>query len=223
MTLLRHYVAAALIVTPTLAAAQDGSVRLGQKQKAWMVANFRTGLACAASPGGSAVSFSGQALFDASSDGGIEISVTTDGGGMPVVTAHAINTKGTGGSNHRAAAQACAAGGGSSDGAASCSLWGDPHEADVRFTVPLSALGELGKSKELTGHVTLIKRSPDLAARALLSKKGYDYYKAQSDLSAAGATANPAMTLLATCDSSKLTSKGEKPMIATYDLVLLKK
>jgi len=50
------------------------------------------------------------------------------------------------------------------------------------------------------------------AARAWLSKKGYDYYQAQS------------LTLLATCDSSGgSAAKGGKPVTATYDLVMGKK
>lgn len=210
MTLLRHVLFAALLVAPGIASAQDAA-KLGQKQKMWMPANFRTGLTCSATPGGSAVSFSGQASFDASEAGGIDVSVSSSSGVLPTITAVAINTKGTGADKNRTASQTCPVGGAASDGTASCSVWGDPHEATVRFTVPLAALGELGKSKELTGHVTLIKRSPDPAARAWLSKKGYDYYQAQS------------LTVLATCDSGALTAKGGKPSTATYDLAVGKK
>jgi hypothetical protein len=208
---LRQFLLAVLVVTPTFASAQDAA-RLGGKQKLWMAANFRTGLTCSATPGGSAVSFSGQASFDASGDSGVDVSISSIGGVLPTISAVAINTKGAGADKGRTAAQTCPVGGAASDGAASCSVSGDPHEATVRFTVPLAALGELGKSKELTGHVTLIKRSPDPAARAWQSKKGYDYYQAQS------------LTLLATCDSSGgSAAKGDKPVRATYDLVMGKK
>lgn len=223
MKLLHYYIAAVLIVAPTLASAQETAARIGQKQKAWLVSNFRTGLTCSASPGG-AVSFSGQLSFDDSDNDGIEIAVSSDGGATPVITAHAINIKGTGANSQRTVVQACPVGGASRDGAASCSLWGDPHEADFSITVPLSALADgPSAAKNYVGHVTLIKQRTSAAISAWLSKKGYDYYRAQNDRSAAGATIDPAMTPLATCDSSKLTTKGEKPIIATYDLVLLKK
>ena len=77
MRSLKLVTATALLFTPSLGLAQDGSARVGIKQKAWMTSNFRSGLTCSATPGGSAVSFSGTSSFDASDDGGVDISVAT--------------------------------------------------------------------------------------------------------------------------------------------------
>lgn len=222
MTKLRYLVVAALVATPTLASAQDAA-KLGQKQKSWMVSNFRSGLTCSATPGGSAVSFSGEASFDASGDGGVDVSVSSGGGGLPTITAHAISTKGAGANDRGMAPQSCPSGdASSSSSAAACSVSGDVQSPVVRFTVPLSALGDgSSTAKNYVGHVTLIKQRTDSAR--WLSKKGYDYYKAQSDLSSAGTTVNPGLTVIAACDSSKLTAKDSKPLLATYDLAVAKK
>lgn len=226
MTYVRHFIAAALIVTPVVASAQDAA-KIGQKQKAWMVSNFRSGLTCSATPGGSAVSFSGEASFDASGDGGVDVSVAPGDGGLPTITAMAINTKGTGASTGRMASQSCPTSDASSgSSAAACSVSGDVQSPTVRFTVPLSALGDgSATAKNYVGHVTLIKQRTSAALISMwASRKGYDYYKAQSDMSSAGASVkNPELMRMATCDSSKLITKGDKPMIATYDLVTLKK
>ncbi|GAC1579325.1 MAG: hypothetical protein NVS3B5_12380 [Sphingomicrobium sp.] len=223
MTLLRHIIAAMLIVVPAIAVAQDDE-KIGVKQKMWMSANFR-GLTCSATPGGTAVSFSGRASFDASGDGGVDLVLSSVSGAHAVINAVAINPKATGADKNRSATQSCPiAGTNLANGAAVCSVWGDPHEASVRFTVPVSALGMPGKSRELTGHVTLIKRSADLASRAWLSRKGYDHYKARSDMASAAAFMNPDMTVIATCDSSGLSSaKGSQPVGSGYDLAVIKK
>ena len=223
MKLLRHIIAATLIVVPTIAVAQDAE-KIGVKQKMWMPANFRD-LTCSATPGGSAVSFSGRASFDASEGGGVDLALSSVGGGLPVISAVAINPKGTAAEKNRGARQSCPfAGSNLASGAAVCTVWGDPHEASVRFTVPVSALGTQGKSRELTGHVTLIKRSADSASRAWLSKKGYDHYKARSDMASAAAVMDLDMTVIAMCDSSGLSSaKGSQPVASGYDLAVIKK
>ena len=221
MTLLRHCIAAALVMTPVVASAQDAA-KIGVKQKQWTTSSFRTGLTCSATPGGSAVSFSGTVSFDPSDDGGIDISVATGADGLPTITAHAIKTKGAGANDRGMAPQSCPTGDAASgSSAAACSVSGDVQSPTVRFTVPLSAFGDGSTAKNYVGHVTLIKQRT--VAALLLSKKGYDYYKAQSDLSSAGAVANPMFTKLMTCDSSALPAKGGKPMIATYDLAVQKK
>ena len=56
-----------------------------------------------------------------------------------------------------------------------------------------------------------------------LSNKGYDYYRAHDDMAAAKVRVNPDMLIIASCDSTKLTAKGDKPMMATYDLAVGKK
>ena len=222
MRSLKLVTATALLFTPSLGLAQDGSARVGIKQKAWMTSNFRSGLTCSATPGGSAVSFSGTGSFDASDDGGVDISVATGADGLPTITAHAIKTKGAGANDRGMAPQSCPTGDASSGGSAvACSVSGDVQSPTVHFTVPLSAFGDGSTAKNYVGHVTLIKQRTDSAL--WLSKRGYDYYKAHSDLSSAHANANPMFTKLMTCDSSALTAKGGKPMIATYDLVMQKK
>lgn len=222
MTFVRHFIAAAVIVTPVVASAQDAA-RIGQKQKSWMVSNFRSGLTCSATPGGSAVSFSGEASFDASGDGGVDISVSPGDGGLPTITAHAIKTKGAGGVDRGMAPQSCPSGASAGSSAAACSVSGDVQSPVVHFTVPLSAFGDAATSKNYVGTVTIVKRASGPSLIGMwLSKKGYDYYAARSDMGAAGAVAHPGMLVIASCDSSKVTAKG-KPMIATYDLATLKK
>jgi len=225
MTLLRHFIAAALLVTPAVASAQDAA-KLGQKQKMWMAANFRTGLTCSATPGGSAVSFTGEASFDASGDGGVDVSVASSSGGLPIVTAVAINTKGTGADKNRAAVSPCpAADASSSSSAAACSVSGDEQSPTVSATVPLSALGDATTAKLYVGTVTIVKRAAGGPLLGMwLSKKGYDYYQAQSAMSSAAASVkNPDLMVIATCDSSKVIAKGGKPTSASYDLVMGKK
>ena len=196
-------------------------------QIALVSANFEHGLEeCTLTPVGGdyALSAAGHASF--AGGGGLDIAIEGAGESAPTVAAHAINTKGTGATNHRAADRACAlaksarvANGRGGAGSAVCTVSGDPDAPDLRFTVPLSALGARG------GHVTLMKREPGSPALAKwLSKKGYDYYQAQSDLGRQAADPEVIeMTVVASCDSSGLTAKGGKPSTATYDLAVGKK
>ncbi|MEO6248680.1 MAG: hypothetical protein ABIO85_08905 [Sphingomicrobium sp.] len=222
MTLYRHYVAAALIVTPLLAsgAAQAKEIPRVVKQKQWLPANFRT-FDCAVGPGPS-LSASGTLSFDEGDAAGIELAVTSGLGGLPSVLAHAIKTKGAG-ANDRSLAQSCTtqSADGSIASGTSCSLSGDSGAPNVRFTLPLSALGDDATAKNYVGHVTLIKQR--IAAGGAGSKKGYDYYQAQSDMAEGGSGANPLFEAVARCDRSALASKGGKPSLATYDLAVAKK
>ncbi len=91
--------------------------------------------------------------------------------------------------------------------------------------VPLAALGDSATAKSYVGTVTIVKRaSSEPLIGMYLSKKGYDYYQVQNNNRlVAGIHANPGLMVLATCDSSKLAAKGDKPMTATYDLAVAKK
>jgi len=223
MRLIFQVVAVALVIAPAVASSQE-EAKLGQKQKAWLVSNFRAGLDCSSVQGG-VLSFSGKASFEASGDGGVEVSASPSGEGLATVTAVAINTKGTGADKNRAAPPACAAIAPTS-GAAACSVSGDAHSPTVSATVPLSVFAAQPSSRYV-GTVTIVKRTmpPGESPTAGASRKGYEYYKARSDMASAGAAANPRLTYLATCDSSALSSKskGSKPSVATYDLAVAKK
>ena len=221
MNHLRLVACAALLLTHTITLAQNESLRTGVKQKSWTLANFRS-FTCTLMPGSSpALIGEGIAAFDTNEDNGVEIAVSSGDGSSPMVTAHAINTKGTGGSNRRGAAPTCSSTGAPpSDVATACSMSGDDKSPLIRFTVPLSALGEPATGRSYVGTVTIVKRSASEApSEVARSKKGYDYYKSHSDMSAA----RGGLTFIATCDSSKLTAKGGKPAAATYDLAVGKK
>ncbi|WP_353230115.1 hypothetical protein [Novosphingobium sp.] len=122
-----------------------------------------------------------RAGVDAGSDaaGGIDASgvsadFTIDGSGVaPTVTAHAINTKGTGGTNHRAAAQSCVAPSGlllpavqkrEARAVPACRVSGDDKLLKFLITTPLSAFGAGAK----TGHVTINRRGEAAADGALI-------------------------------------------------------
>ena len=226
MRSLKLVTAAALLFTPTLGLAQDGSARIGVKQKAWMVSNFRS-FDCSLSGSPASLSGTGAVSFDASGDGGIEVAVSAGPDGAPVVSAHAIKTKGAG-ANDRGMNNTCAiraADGADPSKGATCDLSGDASAPTVHFTIPLSAVGDGSTAKNYVGHVTLIKQrtAPGEGAR-----KGYEYYKAQSDMSSAHANANPLYTAVATCGTNALADKtapkkGSTPMVLTYDLVMAKK
>ena len=225
MRSLKLVTATALLFTPSLGLAQDGSARIGVKQKAWMVSNFRS-FDCSLSGSPASLSGTGTVSFDASGDGGIEVAVSTGPDGAPVVSAHAIKTKGAG-ANDRGMNNTCAiraADGADLSKGATCDLSGDASAPTVHFTVPLSAFGDGSTAKNYVGHVTLIKQrtAPGDGAR-----KGYEYYKAQSDMSSAHANANPLYTGIATCGTNALADKtapkSNSPMIATYDLAVAKK
>ena len=231
MRLICHLVATALIVAPAVASSQEAA-RLGQKQKAWLVSNFRSGLECSGISAGGiaggaiagrAIAWRGQASFDASGKGGIEVTVTRQAGRVPTVTAFAINTKGTGTSSGRDAGSICPAAPSNPD-VATCTVSGDAHAPMVSAAIPLSVFGDASASRYI-GTVTIVKRSEAdvMAPGPGNSKKGYDYYQTQSDLAAAAAQVNPSLRYLATCDSSALSSKGSKPSVATYDLAVAKK
>jgi hypothetical protein len=221
MRLIFQVVAVALIIAPAVASSQE-EAKLGQKQKAWLVSNFRAGLDCSSVQGG-VLSFSGKASFDAGTDGGVEVSAAPSSEGLATVTAVAINTKGTGADRNRAAQPACAAVAPATS-AAACNVSGDATSPMVSATVPLSVFGAPASSRYV-GTVTIVKRTMPAgeSPKGAASKRGYDYYKARSDMASAGAVANPRLTYLATCDSSALSSKGSKPSVATYDLAVAKK
>ncbi len=220
MRLIFQVVAVSLIIAPAVASSQE-EAKLGQKQKAWLVSNFRAGLDCSSVQGG-ALSFSGKASFEAGG-GGVEVSASPSGEGLATVTAVAINTKGTGADRNRAAQPACAAVAPATS-AAACNVSGDATSPMVSATVPLSVFGAPASSRYV-GTVTIVKRTMPAgeSPKGAASKRGYDYYKARSDMASAGAVANPRLTYLATCDMSALSSKGSKPSLATYDLAVAKK
>lgn len=232
MNRLYHAFAVMLLVTPTLALAQEQAERIGTKQKAWLVANFRTGPSdCAIAPVKQdfAVSGTGVASFDDSDGDGLDFAIATAGGAAPTVTALAIKTKGTGAQRQHAVDAVCeaavAADGKASDGSsATCAVSGSPNSPEVRFVVPLAAFGDAGSVNSYVGTVTIVKRAADAAAIAhFLSKKGYDYYKAQSDRAARASAAKPIeMTVVAACDTSGLSAKAGQP-VAHYDLAVGKK
>lgn len=225
MNHLRLVVCAALLLTHTTTLAQNESLKTGVKQKAWTAANFRS-FKCTIMPGSSpALIGEGIAAFDTSEDNVLEIAVSSGDGSSPMVTAHAINTKGTGGSNRRGAAATCSSTGAlPSDVAAACSMSGDDKSPMIRFTLPLSALGEPAKDRSYIGTVTIVKRiAREVSSEVTRSKKGYEYYKAQSDKLATPAEVYPGLIFIAACDSSKLIAKGGKPAVATYDLAVGKK
>ena len=232
MNRLYHAVAVMLLVTPTLALAQEQTERIGTKQKLWLAASFRTGLSdCAIAPlkQGFAVSGTGVASFDDRDGDGLDFSIATAAGIAPTVTALAIKTKGTGAQRQRAVDQACPAaaspdGGATSGASPVCAVSGSPDAPEVRFWVPLAAFGDAAPGKNYVGTVTIVKRAADAAAVArFLSKKGYDYYQAQSATAArASAAQSIEMTVVAACDTSGLAAKAGQP-VAHYDLAVGKK
>lgn len=211
--------AAALLVTPSISLAQDA--KLSQKQKAWLASNFQS-FDCEVVPRPTlALIGAGAVSFEAKGDSGIDLAVTSGNGGVPTVSAHAINTKGTGAANGRTTTGPCPTTDASSGSSVPvCSVSGDVQLPLARFTVPLAALGASAAGESYVGTVTIVKRasSEDLIGM-YLSKKGYDYYQVQNRMGAA----NPGMLVIARCDSTKLTAKGSKPMTATYDLAVAKK
>ena len=85
-------------------------------------------------------------------------------------------------------------------------------------------LGDPVGAKSYVGTVTIVKRASIEAMTGMyLSKKGYDHYQARSASAAAKMQADPGLMVVASCDSTKLTSKGGKPMLASYDLAVGKK
>lgn len=99
---------------------------------------------------------------------GLDLNVAATGSGAPTVTAHAINTKGTGATNGRATGQDCSvepsprgtipAGARTPATQATCSLATEGNNLAWSFTVPLAAFGPESTAKNYVGHVTLIKR-----------------------------------------------------------------
>lgn len=227
-----HALSVMLLVNPSLARAQEQAERIGTKQKAWLTSNFRTGLSeCAIAPlkQGFAVSGTGVASFNDSDGDGLDFSIATAAGVAPTVTALAIKTKGTSAQRKRAVDQACPAapspdGGASSGASPVCAVTGSPDAPEVRFWVPLAAFGDAGSGKSYVGTVTIVKRAADAAAAArFLSKKGYDFYQAQSGRANRASAAQPIeMTVVAACDTSGLSAKAGQP-VAHYDLAVGKK
>lgn len=111
------------------------------------------------------------------------------GGDLPTVSAHAINTKGTGAQNGRAASQACAAelaprtpvAARLAPEAATCTVSGGA-DAEWNFTLPLASLAPAAAAKNYVGHVTLIKRGDAAGAATIVAhcasvggaRAGYD-------------------------------------------------
>ena len=213
--------AAVILIAPTMGIAQGE--RVGVKQKAWLPANFRSFDCATVTKPSAALSGGGEVSFDGSGEGGVAVSVETGADGAPTIAAHAVNTKGTGGNNGRSAPLRC---GGSaqtvSDGAASCSVSGDADAPTVRFMVQLAALSDPASPSSYVGTVTIVKNpTSDAVIGAWLSRKGYDYYMAQSDRVAN--VKNPDLMIVASCDSSKIKGKSGSPLIASYDLAVGKK
>lgn len=229
MKKLYHAVALALLVTPTLALAQEQAPSTEAKQKAWLVANFRAGLGdCAIVPikEGFALSGTGAASFDDRDGDGLDFSITTVAGAAPAVTALAIKTKGTGAQRQRAMDSVCEAtaspdGRTSSGSSPACAVSGSPDAPAVRFVVPLSTWSDAASAKSYVGTVTIVKRAADAAVIAhFLSRKGYQYYQARSNMSARVSMAQPIeMTVVAACDTSGLSAKAGQP-VAHYDLAV---
>ena len=229
MKKLYHAVAVALLVTPTLALSQEQAPPTGAKQKAWLASNFRTGLSnCTIAPvkQGFAVSGTGVASFDDRDGDGLDFSIATAAGIAPTVTALAIKTKGTGAQRQRAVDAVCeaaaSADGKASDGSSpTCAVSGSPNSPEVRFVVPLAAFGDAASAKSYVGTVTIVKRAADAAVIAhFLSRKGYQYYQARSNMSARVSMAQPIeMTVVAACDTSGLSAKAGQPA-AHYDLAV---
>jgi len=196
---------AVILVTPAIAREQiaqsEGVQR--QKQKAWSPANFRTRLdecALTRTPDGFAVSGSG--VIDLDEDARLDLAITEGSNGEPTVSAHAINTKGTGGRNGRMAnGQACAlapsprgtlpAGAVMAQQTATCAVSGDPDRPRLTFDMPLSVFGT---AKTHGGHVTLIRHSE-------------------------GAAYDVEMKVIASCDTSRLAAKVGQPVWGNYELV----
>ena len=109
---------------------------------------------------------------------GIEIVVSGDDD-LPTVTAHAINTKGTGAQNGRAAAQSCGiepsprgtlpAISRTKPDTATCAISGGSDRTEVTFTLPLALLASDAAAKSYVGHVTLIKRGDDAGSAKIVA------------------------------------------------------
>ena len=251
----------AILLIPSVVGAQSADPG-AKTQSGWLYANFAAGLSeCAVVRDGNRFSITGAAqasLGDGlSGTDGFNVSVAVRGA-APLVTAQAINTKGTGATFNRPPTQSCdlvsrqretvrpsrkdrsgkvgarkasgevlgatsqsviSAGpvsgiaGGAVAGIviASCSVSGAPDKPTLRFDLPVGLLNG-GKAKSYGGHVTLIRTTAEaLLVSKFLSRKGYDYYSAKSDLSSAKAQSNPDLTEMAivtTCDGSGLSANG---------------
>ena len=109
---------------------------------------------------------------------GIEIVVTGDDD-LPTVTAHAINTKGSGAQNGRGAVQACGlepaprgtlpTTSRTTAEAASCAISGGADTTAAAFTLPLAMLAPDAAAKNYVGHVTLIKRGDDAGSAKIVA------------------------------------------------------
>jgi len=221
MRSIRIITIAALLIAPSIGQAQGESARLGQKQKSWTPANYRT-FECALGVDGTSLTGTATVAFDGSGDAGVELAVSSGEGGVPTVAVHAINTKGTGATNGRAAAQPCSAARPSLEtNVAMCTLSGDDQLPTARFSIPLALFAGSASS---IGTVTIVKStSTESTVGTRLSRKGYDYYQARSDEGVALTGRDSAVEVIARCDSAALKSKAGKPTTATYDLVMAKK
>lgn len=109
----------------------------------------------------------------ASADEGIEFDIAQPlADSAPIISAHAINTKGTGTAGRAGALSACA-GVAPTPVGRSRSIWNAHcylHEGDeltVQFDLPLSAFG--ATEKNYTGHVTLMKRGDSAGAAKVVA------------------------------------------------------
>lgn len=127
----------------------------------------------------------------AQGSGTIEVSVDATGG-VPTVTAHAINTKGTGATNHgRTASTACvlapspratvSGAMGMAPATASCSVSGGADGPRLAFAVPVSLLSTAG-AKSYVGHVTLNRRGMAGSGTVVAMCSGADARQVQYDL-----------------------------------------
>ena len=231
-----------LLLGPTQVGAQIERAESG-KQKAWLLSNFRSGISdCSLRREGDGFALSGVAAvsftdLDGDNDG-YDFSVNNGGGAVPIVAAHAINTAGAGTQSGHSAGQVCELrpsprgtipagrtneiGGATADPVAGCSLSGDPDAPVVRFTIPLSSFGGAA-GKTYVGHVTLMKREASTpAVSEFFSKKGYDSWKAHSDMAAARSSSSSngiAMKVMATCDVGGLSRNGSATR-SGYDLAV---
>jgi len=112
---------------------------------------------------------------------GVDLDVSTsDTGGTPTISAHAINTKGTGATNNGRLAepqpQACTADpagamtrrAAAAAAPASCTVDEAEGGATVMFSVPLAAFGT--SEKTFKGHVTLLKRGDDAGGAKIVAQ-----------------------------------------------------
>ena len=124
----------------------------------------------------------------------VAIDVATGADGVATVSAHAINTKGTGTAGRRAA-QPCAvepspamtvSGTMRSRAGATCTIESGPDGDVADFTIPADTLAPDAAAKNYTGHVTLMKRGDSTgSARVIAACSSTRPMRASYDLAVA--------------------------------------